>query len=381
MVLANWPRRRLRLGMVGGGIGGNIGTVHRTAALLDGRWDVVAGALSRNAQRGRESAALWQIEPDRAYASAEEMALGEAARPDGIDAVAICTPNADHHPSAMAFLKAGIHVICDKPLTTVPALADELVHATDAKNLIFAVTHTYSAYPMVRAARQMVASGVIGKVRSVAVEYASEYQTAGAEGWQNDPELSGPLGIVAGTGTHAHHLAEFVTGLRVTEISADLATLVAGNRLDDHVTMHLRFSNGARGYLWNTTLAPGNANGLSIRVYGDKGGISWHQESPEILSYTPTGEATRLLKRGSKEAGSEAAAVSRVPAGHPEGYLEAFANLYSEIAQAIADRNEGLEANEFGFPTVKDGARGVRFMHAALRSARSESRFVALDDG
>ncbi len=379
MTLAQWPRRRLRLGMVGGGIGGNIGTAHRTAALMDGRWDLVAGVLSRDAERGRQSAALWQIDPARSYDTVEAMAKAEAAREDGIDAVAICTPNYDHHPSAMAFLEAGIHVICDKPLTTHVALAEELAATARAKNVIFAVTHTYSGYPMVRAAREMIATGRLGAVRSVAVEYASEYQTNGAEGWQNDPELSGPLGIVAGTGTHAHHLAEFVTSLRVTELSADLATLVPGNRLDDHVTMHLRFSNGARGYLWNTTLAPGNTNGLSIRVYGDKGGIAWHQERPETLAFTPTGGVTRLITRGSEEAGGAASRATRVPTGHPEGYLEAFANLYCGIADAIAAYEEGKQSGPFDFPTVEDGARGVRFMHAALRSAGSDSRFVALD--
>jgi len=347
---------------------------------MDGRWDVVAGALSRDASRSCESAALWQIDPERAYPSAQLMAQAEAARHrDGIDAVAICTPNADHHPTAMAFLKAGIHVVCDKPLTTSPELADELAATARDAGLIFAVTHTYSGYPMVRAARELVACGRIGSVRSVAVEYASDYQTRGAEGWQNDPALSGPLGIVAGTGTHAHHLAEFVTGLHVVELSADLATLVSGNRLDDHATMHLRFSNGARGYLWNTTLAPGNANGLSIRVYGEKGGISWHQEKPETLAYSPLGEATRLLRRGDGEAGLAAAAVTRVPAGHPEGYIEAFANLYSEVAEAIVAHREGCPTKTFSFPTVEDGVRGVRFMHAALQSARNRSSFVSVD--
>ncbi|QFY60477.1 Gfo/Idh/MocA family oxidoreductase [Rhizobium grahamii] len=380
MTLAHWQRRRLRLGMVGGGIGGNIGSAHRTAALMDGRWDVVAGVLSRDAVRGRQSAALWQIDPARSYETVETMAAAEKAREDGIDAVAICTPNADHYPSAMAFLKAGIHVICDKPLTTVVALADELAATARAKNVIFAVTHTYSGYPMVRAAREMIAAARLGTIRSVAVEYASEYQVEGAEGWQNDPQLSGPLGIVAGTGTHAHHLAEFVTGLRVRQLSADLSTLVPGNRLEDHASMHLRFSNGARGYLWNTTLAPGNANGLSIRVYGDKGGIAWHQERPETLAFTPTRGVTRLITRGSEEAGDAAGRVTRVPAGHPEGYLEAFANLYCGIADAIAAHQDGTLSGTFDFPTVEDGARGVRFMHAALRSARDGSRFVPLED-
>lgn len=378
MALATWPRPRLRLGMVGGGLGGNIGSAHRSAALLDGRWDLVAGALSRDPQRGRDSAAVWQIAPDRAYAGAAEMAAAEAPRPDGIQAVTICTPNADHHGSAMAFLQAGIHVICDKPLTTSPDLARELAAAAEEKALVFAVTHTYSGYPMVRAARRMIAEGRIGQVRSVAVEYLSQYQTNGASGWQNDPDQNGPLGAVAGTGTHAHHLAEFVTGLRVTELSADLARLGPGNRLDDHATMHLRFSNGARGLLWNSTVAVGNENGLSIRVHGEKGGLSWHQERPEFLSYTPFGGALRVLQRGSDEIDPGDTEPSRLPAGHPEGYLEAFANLYSEIADTIQARLDGVEPPSSVFPTVEDGVRGVLFMHAALESSRHGSRFVPL---
>ncbi|MTE01945.1 gfo/Idh/MocA family oxidoreductase [Paracoccus sp. YIM 132242] len=378
MRLANWPRARLRLGMVGGGLGGNIGAAHRTAALMDGRWDLVAGALSRDPRRGAESARAWQIAPDRSYPNAAEMAEAEAGRNDGIQAVAICTPNADHHPSAMAFLKAGIHVICDKPLTTSVALAEELVRTAKDQGLIFAVTHTYSGYPMVRAARRMIAAGQIGEVRSVSVEYLSQYHTAGSEGWQNDPARNGPLGAVAGTGTHAHHLAEFITGRRVTELSADLASLGPGNRLDDHATMHLRFDNGARGCLWNSTIAPGNQNGLSIRVHGSTGGLSWHQERPEELAYTPFGGATRLLYRNGAEVAAGAFELSRVPAGHPEGYLEAFANLYSEIAEAVTARLDGSADPEVAFPTVEDGLRGVRFMFAALSSARNESRFENL---
>ena len=293
----------------------------------------------------------------------------------------ICTPNSSHHAIAMAFLKAGIHVVCDKPLTVNPALADELVATALATGRIFAVTHTYSGYPMVRMAREMILAGELGAIRSCAVEYASQYQAELGEpdDWQNDPVISGPLGIVAGTGTHAHHLIEFVTGARVVELSADLATLVPGHRLEDHATMHLRFDNGARGYLWNTTVAPGNENGLSFRVYGAEGGLAWHQEQPNHLLHSPLNAPTRILTRGGFGAGPAAQATARVPAGHPEGYLEAFANLYAEIADAVWAAKWGEPAPKTQFPTVEDGARGVRFMFAARTSACEQSRFVELE--
>lgn len=380
MVLATWPRPRLRLGMVGGGLGGNIGVSHRTTALMDGRWDLVAGALSRDAGRARASAEAWQISPERAYTDYATMAAAEAVRADGIDAVTICTPNSGHHPIAMAFLDASIHVICDKPLTVSPDLADELLATARARGRIFAVTHTYSGYPMVRMAREMIAAGELGDIRSCAVEYVSQYQTelGDPDDWQNDPAISGPLGIVAGTGTHAHHLIEFVTGARVVELSADLATLVPGHRLEDHATMHLRFDNGARGYLWNTTVAPGNENGLSFRVYGAKGGLAWHQEHPNHLLHSPLNVPTRILTRGGFGTGPAVRSTSRVPAGHPEGYLEAFANLYAEIADAVWAAKAGLPMPASQFPTVEDGARGVRFMFAARTSAFQNSRFVEL---
>ena len=381
MTLERRPKRRLRLGMVGGGRGGNIGASHRAAALMDGRWELVAGALSRNPGQARVSGADWLIDPARAYTSLEMMADLEAGRADRIDAVAICTPNDSHYVIALEFLRRGFHIICDKPLTTSLADALELVSsARKKKNAIFAITHTYSGYPMVRMARDMVAGGEIGEIRSIAVEYVSQYQSepSGPTDWQNDPERNWPLGVVAGTGTHAHHLAEFVTGLRLVELSADLASLVPGHRLDDHATMHLRFDNGARGYLWNTTIAPGNENGLSLRIYGSKGGLKWSQEHPNQLFHSPLNRQTVVLSRGGFDVSPSARAWTRVPSGHPEGYLEAFANLYTEIADAILDREAGTPAPEgrYLFPTVEDGARGVRFMLAALELSLSGSRFV-----
>ena len=368
--------------MAGGGFGSNIGVSHRTAALMDGRWDVVAGALSRRPDVARRSAEAWQIHPARSYADYSDMAAREADRADRIDAVTICTPNSSHHPIALAFIERGFHIICDKPLTTTPALARELVDATSKAGVIFAVTHTYSGYPMVRHARDMIARGELGEVRSVMVEYVSEYQSEPSveSDWQNDPAVSGPLGIVAGTGTHAHHLAEFVTGQRIVSLSADLATLVPGHRLEDHATMHLRFEGGARGCLWNTTVAPGQENGLSVRVAGSKGGIAWYQEHPNHLRYTPLNGPTQTLSRGGPGMSQAAQAVTRVPAGHPEGYLEAFANIYSEVAQAIHEHGTHPSSAACPFPTVADGERGVLFMHAALRSASQDSRFVRLED-
>ena len=372
--------RRLRLGMVGGGRAGNIGRSHRHAALLDGKWDLVAGALSTDPDRARASAADWLIASDRAYASYALMAADEAARHDGIDAVTICTPNDSHHAIARAFLDHGIHVICDKPLTTSMEAALDLVRATRKAGVIFAVTHTYSGYPLVRLARDLVAAGELGEIRSIAVEYVSQYQSELSPGddWQNDPARSGPLGVVAGIGTHAHHLAAFISGLTLTELSAEMASLVPGHRLDDHATMHLRYSNGARGHLWCTTVAPGNENGLRIRLHGSKGGLAWAQEHPNHLTLSRLNEQPRLLSRGGFVSTPSAAAATRVPSGHPEGYLEAFANLYSDIADAVWLHRAGAAPVSGGpiFPTVEDGARGVRFMFAALESSKNDGRFV-----
>ena len=379
------PKRRLRLGMVGGGRSGNIGRSHRHAALLDGRWELVAGALSADPERARISAADWLIPADRGYSSYQTMAADEAAREDGIDAVTICTPNDSHHAIARAFIDRGINIICDKPLTTTMADALDLVHATREAGVIFAVTHTYSGYPMVRMARDLVKAGELGEIRSVAVEYVSQYQCELRPGydWQNDPARAGPLGSVAGIGTHAHHLAAFITGLTLTELSADLASLLPGHLLDDHATMHLRYSNGARGYLWCTTVAPGNENGLRIRVSGSTGSLAWAQEHPNHIILARLNEQPRILSRGGFVSTPSSTAATRIPSGHPEGYLEAFANLYTEIADAILAKQAGHPGPDTGylFPSVEDGARGVRFMFAALESSQNASRFVDATPG
>lgn len=373
--------RRLQLGMIGGGLRGNIGRSHRAAALLDGRWDLVAGALSRDPEVNLASAAAWLIAPDRIYAHPDLMARAEADRDDGIDAVTICTTNNSHYEIACAFIDTGIHIICDKPLTVSVDRAEDLRARARKAGVIFAVTYNYTGFPLVRMAREMIARGDLGTIRSVSVEYLCQYQVDPDDGhWQSDPARSGPLGVVAGTGSHAFHLAEFVTGLRITELSADLCNLVVGRRLDDHATMHLRFSNGARGYLWCTTVALGSENGLRIRIFGSQGSLAWSQEQPNHMIFTRTREQPRILTRGGYDATPAAVAATRLPSGHPEGYLEAFANLYGEIADAIMSRAQhSAPRQQWLFPTVDDGARGVHLMFAALRSSHCKSRFVSTE--
>jgi len=370
--------RRLRLGMVGGGRGAFIGGVHRIAARLDDRWELVAGALSGNPEKGRLSGEDLLLAPDRIYATAADMARRERHRKDRIDAVAIVTPNDQHAPAAKAFLRAGIHVICDKPLTTSRREAERLRRLAAESGLIFAVTHNYTGYPLVRQARAMVEAGEIGPVRVVQVEYPQDWLSTRLEDtglkqaeWRVDPARSGPAGCVGDIGTHAFNLAEFVTGDQVASVAADLHTFVEGRRLDDNAHMLLRFRGGARGMLWCSQVAPGQENGLQIRVYGETGGLEWRQDNPNVLTYTPLGGPSRLIRRNGPGTNIPSKAASRIPAGHPEGYLEAFAQLYREIADQVAARLEGREPDPLSLhvPTVDHGVRGVRFIEAALRSS------------
>ncbi|WP_291295413.1 Gfo/Idh/MocA family protein [Elioraea sp.] len=379
--------RRLRLGMVGGGEGAFIGAVHRLAARLDDRWELVAGAFSRDADRGRRSAAALHVAPDRAYADAELMARAEAARDDGIDAVAIVTPNASHHAIARAFLDAGIHVICDKPMTTTMDHAHNLVRAVAASGRIFALTHNYTGYPMVRQARAMVADGAIGAVRVVQVEYPQDWLTTPIEetgqkqaAWRLDPAQAGPAGSLGDLGTHAHNIAEFVTGLAVESVAAQLTAFVPGRRVDDDAQVLLRFGGGARGMLWASQIVPGNANALRLRVYGETGGLDWAQEQPNELRFTRLGEAPRILARGAGGLSPAAAHATRIPVGHPEGYIEAFAQLYRDIADQITARINGSAPDPATLlvPGVTDGARGVAFVTAAVASSGADGAWTQL---
>ena len=374
--------RQLRLGMVGGGQGAFIGAVHRIAARLDGRFELVAGALSSDPQRARESAVEAGIA--RSYDDWREMARAEAARDDGIDAVAIVTPNHLHAPVATAFLEAGIHVVCDKPLAI--SLAEGVALATLAreKNRLFALTHTYSGYPLVRHAREMVEAGELGQIRVVQVEYAQDWlaepvETGGLNkqaGWRTDPALAGPAGCLGDIGTHAYHLAAFVTGMTPVALSAELHTFVPGRRIDDHVQAMLRYANGARGMLWASQVASGAENALRLRVYGTKAGLAFDQEEPNELWFTPLGGSAQRLTRA-RVSGAAAAHATRVPAGHPEGYLEAFAQLYRDAALQIEALNEGraLPAESRLLTTVEDGVAGLRFIDAVLASSAANGQW------
>jgi predicted dehydrogenase len=379
-------RKRIRLGMVGGGQGAFIGAVHRIAARLDNEYELVAGALSADPARAKASAAEIGLQEERAYGSFAELFEREARRPDRMEVVAIVTPNHMHFPVAEMALRQGFHIICDKPLTTTSAEASALARLAKETGLVFAVTYNYAGYPMVRQARAMVARGEIGDVRVVQVEYPQAWLTDRVEAtgqkqaaWRTDPARSGAGGCVGDIGTHAFNLTCFVTGLKPAAVLADLSTFVAGRRLDDNVHMLLSFHGGARGMLWASQVAPGNENALRLRVYGARGGLEWAQEQPNHLWFTSQGKPKQLITRGGDGASPEAARVTRTPSGHPEGYLEGFANIYAEVARAIrAHREERPVEGDVLYPTIEDGVIGVRFIEAAVDSSKQGNLWVAL---
>ncbi|WP_299304127.1 Gfo/Idh/MocA family oxidoreductase [uncultured Litoreibacter sp.] len=372
---------RIRLGMVGGGNDAFIGAVHRIASRIDDRYELVAGALSSTPEKAQASGEALGL--PRVYDDFKSMAIREARLKNGIEAVAIVTPNHVHCAAAREFLKRGIHVICDKPLTSTLADAKKLVKAAESSDALFILTHNYTGYPMVRQARDMVAAGDIGNIRVVQVEYPQDWLTQHEDfkqaEWRTDPARSGAGGSTGDIGTHAHNLARFITGLEVESLAADLDAFVPGRQVDDNGHVMLRFEGGAKGMLWCSQVAPGNENALRIRVYGDKGGLEWAQEDPNYLWHTPFGEPKRLITRNGAGAGASAARMSRIPPGHPEGYLEAFANLYSEAAEAIvAHRNGKTPSGEVTYPTIDDGLRGVQFIDACVRSSARNAGWVKL---
>lgn len=379
-------QHRIRLGMVGGGQGAFIGAVHRIAARIDDQYELVAGALSSDPERASASARELGIDPKRSYGSYEEMARAEAARPDGIEAVSIVTPNHLHAPIARAFLNAGIHVICDKPLTTTVKEAEELVDLVEKSGKIFVLTHNYSGYPMIRQARSMVANGELGDIRVVQVEYAQDWLTERTElsgnkqaEWRTDPARSGAGGAIGDIGTHAYQLAGFVSGLETEEVLAQLTSFVEGRSLDDDVQIMLRYKGGARGSLWASQVAVGNENCLKLRIYGSKGGLEWAQENPNYMWFTKFGEPKQLITRGGAGANAAAARVTRIPGGHPEGYLEGFATIYTEAAHAIrAARNGQKPDADVLYPSVEDGLDGMRFIEASVASSKAGNQWTHL---
>ncbi|WP_170448965.1 Gfo/Idh/MocA family protein [Ruegeria arenilitoris] len=373
---------RIRLGMVGGGNDAFIGGVHRIAARLDDRFELVAGALSSTPEKSIESGRALGLE--RVYEDFKQMAIREARLKSGIEAVSIVTPNHVHHTAAREFLKRGIHVICDKPLTSTLADAKKLVKAAESANALFILTHNYTGYPMVRQAREMVANGDIGKIRVVQVEYPQDWLTEQQDfkqaEWRTDPERSGAGGSTGDIGTHAYNLACFVTGLRAESLAADLQAFVPGRQVDDNAHVLLRFEGGARGMLWSSQVAPGNENALRLRVYGEKGGLEWAQEDPNYLWFTPYNEPKRLITRNGAGAGDAANRLSRVPPGHPEGYLEGFANIYGEAAEAIQAFRNGISPEaSVVYPTVHDGLDGVKFVAACVQSSSRNAAWVKLE--
>jgi predicted dehydrogenase len=379
--------RRHRLGMVGGGDGAFIGAVHRAAARLDDRYELIATSLSSDPVSGAAAAAQLHIDPERVYDTYTEMAETEAARDDGIDVVTIVTPNILHHPIAKAFLEAGVHVICDKPLTTTVADAEELCSLADASDLILAVTYNYTGYAMVREARELISRGAIGTPRVLQVRYAQDWLTTKLEEtghkqalWRENPAIAGPGGCLGDIGTHAYNLACFVLGEPASSLSADLSTFVDGRAVDDNVHVMLRYDSGCRGMLWASQVAPGNDQRIEIGVFGDQGGIEWSHLQPDLLNVTTFGEPPRVIQRGSPAMGGAAARVTRVPAGLPEGYYECFANLYRDIAAQLSARVEGVEADPASLlvPDGNSGLEAVRFVAAAVESNNANASWKDL---
>ncbi|PVB60569.1 Gfo/Idh/MocA family oxidoreductase [Labrenzia sp. 011] len=374
--------RPIRLGMVGGGKDAFIGAVHRIASRIDGRYELVAGALSSTPEKALASGRELGLRDDRNYACFVDMAKREARLKDGIEAVAIVTPNHVHYPAAKEFLKRGIHVICDKPLTSTLGDAKKLAKAAKSSKALFFLTHNYTGYPMVRQARELVGSGELGPIRVVQVEYAQDWLSVDVHNkqadWRTDPARTGIGGSTGDIGTHAFNLACFITGLTPESLAADLQSFVPGRKVDDNAHVMLRFDGGARGMLWCSQVAPGNENSLKIRIYGEKGGLEWHQEDPNYLHYTPFGKPQRLLTRGGAGMSPGLASTTRVPPGHPEGYLEGFANLYTEAADAIRAHQDGRPVDTL-VPGIDDGLAGERFIDACVRSSARNSAWVKLD--
>ena len=377
--------RKIRIGMVGGGKNAFIGGVHRIALRLDGYYELVAGSFSSNFDNSKETGKDLGLAEDRIYETYHEMAEKESARSDGIDVVAIVTPNHLHIPIAKIFAEKGIHIICDKPLALSSEEAINLKNIVESKKLIFALTHNYTGYPMVRHARSLIQKGDLGSIRVIQVEYPQDWLTTKAEDsglkqaeWRTDPKRSGDGGCIGDIGTHAFNLIRFITGLEVDELSADIHTFVKGRLLDDNAQIMLRFKGGAKGAIWSSQVAVGNENNLKIRIFGENGGLEWRQEDPNYLYYTKFGHPTQRVTRGSASASEEANNVTRVPPGHPEGYLEGFANIYSDVCKSLFAQinNQNYDQSNDCYPTIYDGVEGMRFIETVLESSKNNSKWV-----
>lgn len=377
--------RKIRMGMVGGSLDAFIGGVHRRAAIMDGEIELVCGVFSSDPAKSKETGKALYLPENRVYNDFEEMILKEKQLPEGerMDFVAIVTPNHMHKAPTKLALENGFHVVCDKPITLNTEEAEEIVALVEKTGLIFCLTHNYTGYPMVKEARQMIASGAIGEVRKVIVEYPQGWLATLVEvtgnkqaAWRTDPKRSGAAGGLGDIGTHAENLAEYITGLKITQICADLTIFVEGRLLDDDANVLLRFNNGAKGILQNSQIANGEENDLNIRVYGETGGLQWKQMEPNTLIHK-TNQGTRMIRTGVGNLSKAAQVHTRIPAGHPEGYFEAFANLYRNFAIHLRAYWEGKKADPvYDFPTAQDGLRGMKFIDAVIASNKTETKWT-----
>jgi predicted dehydrogenase len=375
--------RRLRLAVIGGGPGSFIGAMHRQAARLDDRYELVAAALSSDPERALAAGQAIGMAPDRCYPSGQALIDAEAARPDGAEVVAIMTPNDSHFTFAMQALERGLDVICDKPMTNTLDEATALHQRVQDTGLVFCLTHNYTGYPMVRQAKAMVAAGQLGEIRLVQVEYVQGGRAKAGparRAWKDDPVRGGPSLVMGDIGTHAHNLLRFITGLEVAQIAAELGTIVPDRVTDDYAGAMLRMNNGARGSFWVTQAAAGVENGLRIRVSGSLGSIEWHQEHPQVLQFKPLGEPAQVRTPNGPGTLPFAARASRIVAGHPEGFHEAFANLYTDTADAVAARRSGTAPDPLSlhFPNATDGLQGIRFVAAAVASSQNQGAWTSV---
>lgn len=368
--------------MVGGGPGAFIGAVHKTAVDHLGKARLVGGCFSKTFDKSLEQARLWGLDEGRVYKTHDEMFKAESARSDRPDFVVIVTPNHLHYPAAKSALEHGFHVSCDKPLCLTPEEADELVKLSTDKKLEFLVTYTYTGYPLVRQAREMIKRGDLGDLRLVAAEYLQDWLSEAVSGnkqadWRTDPARSGVAGCMGDIGSHAENLIHFITGLEMTSISANLDSFVPGRKLDDNGFVWFKTSSGAKGSIWASQVAMGRENGLSIRIYGTKGGLEWHQENPNQLFFFPKGQPEQILTRAQGYLHAHAGRYTHLPSGHPEGLFESFANLYDGFISSIIARREGKEPGEFDlYPDVRDGARGMKFIHSTMKSSGQGGAWV-----
>jgi len=382
-------KRKIKMGMVGGGPGSFIGIVHFNGAVLDGQIKLVCGAFSSDPKKSKVTGEKYYLSPERVYGSYQEMIEKEKKLPEGVrmDFLCITTPNHVHYEPAKLALENGFHVVCDKPLTNKTEDAEKLVKMVENTGLLFAVTHTYTGYPMVKEARKFIQDGVLGKIRKIVVEYPQGWLTKPLEktdnvqaGWRTDPSRSGKVGCMGDIGTHALNLAEYISGLKVTELCADLSIFVPGRRLDDDGNVLVHYNNGAKGILFASQIAAGEENDLNIRIYGEKGGIRWHQMEPNTLTINWLDKPIEIRRTGNPYMSPIAKYNTRVPAGHPEGYLEAFANIYRNVATCLQHRITGTKPPDeaLDFPTVYDGLRGMKFIDALVESNQSDRKWIKI---